>query len=137
MPRQGGGEWGEGQWTSFFCLENKHWRIITLDTAYNSTRFDWGKLPLLQRSKWLRKTTWFKPKCTIPDALLRWLESTVNADGDILLFEANATMVMVPLAPDEKWAYRRTAFAKVFSAVRAMLTDRLAAGVAASQIASK
>jgi hypothetical protein len=88
LPRMGlmnmkrGSEWGEGQWASFFCLENKHWRIIALDTAYNSTRFDWGKLPLLQRSKWLRKTTWFKPKCTLPDALLKWLELTVNADGD-------------------------------------------------------
>ena len=39
-------------------------------------------------------------------------------DGDILLFEANATMVMVPLASDEKWAYRRPAFEKVFAAVR-------------------
>jgi hypothetical protein len=88
LPRMGlmkmkrGSEWGEGQWASFFCLENKHWRIIALDTAYNSTRFDWGKLPLLQRSKWLRKTTWFKPKCTLPDALLTWLESMVNTDGD-------------------------------------------------------
>jgi hypothetical protein len=88
LPRMGpmkmkrGSGWGEGQWASFFCLENKYWRIIALDTAYNSTRFDWGKLPLLQRSKWLRKTTWFKPKCTLPDALLKWLESTVNADGD-------------------------------------------------------
>lgn len=64
------------------------------------------------------------------------IDFAMNAQGDVLLFEANATMVMVPLAPDEKWAYRRPAFAKVFSAVRAMLMDRLAAGVAASQIAS-
>src|ERR1039458_4612772 len=48
----------QGQWASFFCLENKHWRIIGLDTGYNSTRFDWGKVPVLQRSKWLRKTDW-------------------------------------------------------------------------------
>ena len=63
------------------------------------------------------------------------IDFAVNAQGDVLLFEANATMVMVPLAPDEKWAYRRPAFAKVFSAVRAMLLDRLAAGIATSQIA--
>ena len=69
LPRMGlkerGSEWGAGQWASFFCLENKHWRIIGLDTGYNSTRFDWGKVPVLQRSKWLRKTTSFKPGCTI------------------------------------------------------------------------
>jgi hypothetical protein len=64
LPRMGlkerGSEWGAGQWASFFCLENKHWRIIGLDTGYNSTRFEWGKVPVLQRSKWLRKTTSFK-----------------------------------------------------------------------------
>jgi hypothetical protein len=27
-------EWGAGQWASLFCLENKHWRIIGLDTGY-------------------------------------------------------------------------------------------------------
>jgi len=34
----------------------------------------------------------------------------VDARGDILLFEANATMVMIPLMPDQKWAYRQPAF---------------------------
>ena len=52
------------------------------------------------------------------------IDFAVNADGDILLFEANATMVMVPLATDPKWAYRRPAFDAVFSAVRTMLLDR-------------
>jgi hypothetical protein len=86
LPRMGlkerGSEWGRGQWASFFCLENTHWRIIGLDTGYNSTRFDWAKVPLLRRSKWLRKTTLFKPKCNIPDPLLAWLKSSVNPDGD-------------------------------------------------------
>ncbi len=50
----------------------------------------------------------------------------VNAQGDILLFEANATMVMAPLGPDDKWAYRRPAFDAVFAAVRKMLLDRAA-----------
>jgi tetratricopeptide (TPR) repeat protein len=48
----------------------------------------------------------------------------VNADGDILFFEANATMVMVPLSMDPKWDYRRPAFEAVFSAVRKMLAER-------------
>jgi hypothetical protein len=59
------------------------------------------------------------------------IDFTVNAQGDILFFEANATMVMVPLAPDEKWAYRRPAFEKVFAAVRAMLMNRAVASDAA------
>jgi hypothetical protein len=82
LKERGNSEWGAGQWASFFCLENKHWRIVGLDTGYNSTRFDWGKVPVLQRSKWLRKTTRFKPGCAIPESLLAWLKSSVNPDGD-------------------------------------------------------
>jgi hypothetical protein len=59
------------------------------------------------------------------------IDFAVNAKGDILFFEGNATMVMVPLTPDEKWAYRRPAFEKVFSAVRAMLMNRAIASNAA------
>jgi hypothetical protein len=86
LPRMGlkerGSEWGAGQWASFFCLENEHWRILGLDTGYNSTRFEWDKVPVLQRSKWLRKTTSFKPECALPEPLLAWLRSSVNPDGD-------------------------------------------------------
>jgi hypothetical protein len=44
-----------------------------------------------------------------------------------LLFEANATMVMVPLSSDPKWDYRRPAFDAVFAAVRTMLMARASA----------
>jgi hypothetical protein len=59
------------------------------------------------------------------------IDFAVNAQGDVLFFEDNATMVMIPLAPDEKWAYRRPAFDKVFAAVRTMLTERSIADSAA------
>lgn len=52
------------------------------------------------------------------------IDFAVNGAGDILLFEANATMVMVPLGADPKWNYRRPAFEAVFAAIRAMLLDR-------------
>ena len=52
------------------------------------------------------------------------IDFAVDARGDILFFEANATMVMVPLAADAKWDYRRTAFDNVFAAVRTMLLHR-------------
>ncbi len=64
------------------------------------------------------------------------IDFAVSAAGDILLFEANATMVMVPLAADQKWDYRRPAFDKVFAAVRTMLMAR-AAGAAAWQIVAQ
>ena len=52
------------------------------------------------------------------------IDFAVNGAGDILLFEANATMVMIPLSADPKWDYRRPAFDAVFAAVRRMLADR-------------
>ncbi|HUE04721.1 MAG TPA: pyridoxal-dependent decarboxylase [Bryobacteraceae bacterium] len=48
----------------------------------------------------------------------------LSTDGDLLLFEANATMVVNPPEPDERWAYRRPAIERIFSAVRNMLTAR-------------
>ena len=48
----------------------------------------------------------------------------LNAAGEILLFEANATMVVNPPEPDERWAYRRPAVDRIYAAVREMLADR-------------
>ena len=64
------------------------------------------------------------------------IDFAVNADGDILLFEANATMVMVPLSAEPKWDYRRPAFDKVFAAVRTMLMAR-AIGATAGRMAAR
>jgi hypothetical protein len=41
--------------------------------------------------------------------------------GDLLLFEANATMVISPPDPDARWAYRRTAVSAILDAVAAMI----------------
>jgi hypothetical protein len=48
----------------------------------------------------------------------------VNSRGEILLFEANATMVVNPPEADERWAYRRPAIERIFRAVEAMLLER-------------
>ncbi len=45
----------------------------------------------------------------------------LSPGGDVLLFEANATMVVNPPAPEEQWAYRRSAVERIFAAVRRML----------------
>jgi tetratricopeptide (TPR) repeat protein len=52
--------------------------------------------------------------------------------GDLLLFEANATMVVNAPDPDERWAYRGPAIDRIFAAVRRMLTTRVTAGSAAT-----
>jgi hypothetical protein len=45
-------------------------------------------------------------------------------DGNLLLFEANATMVIAPPGPDEHWAYRRSAIDRVLDAVVTMIKQR-------------
>lgn len=48
----------------------------------------------------------------------------LNARGELLLFETNATMVILPPGSDPKWDYRRAAIARAESAFRAMLAQR-------------
>jgi len=52
----------------------------------------------------------------------------LNASGEILIFEANATMVVNPPEPGEKWAYRRHAVERIHRAVRNMLMQRSGMG---------
>jgi hypothetical protein len=48
----------------------------------------------------------------------------LSPDGNLLLFETNATMVISPPDPDERWAYRRTAVDKILDAVVAMIRQK-------------
>lgn len=48
----------------------------------------------------------------------------LSPSGDLLLFEANAAMVVNPPEPDERWAYRRPPVERIFAAVRRMLLSR-------------
>jgi Calcineurin-like phosphoesterase len=58
-----------GQKASFFCLENEYWRIIALDTGYNSIG-----LPLLEYI--------FQPDCALRPELLHWLRTNVQPRRD-------------------------------------------------------
>ena len=49
----------------------------------------------------------------------------LDADGNILLFEANATMVVNPPDRDPRWNYRREAVGRIHAAVREMLVERI------------
>jgi len=61
----------------------------------------------------------------------------LSADGDLLLFEANATMVIAAPDPDERWAYRRPAITAIIDAVVAMIRERAAgAGQAPNPVTS-
>jgi glutathione synthase/RimK-type ligase-like ATP-grasp enzyme len=52
----------------------------------------------------------------------------IGADGKVLLFEANATMVLVPPEGDERFAYRREAIRRALDAVTAMIRARASGG---------
>jgi hypothetical protein len=58
-----------GQLASYFCLENSHWRIIALDTGYNS--IGW---PLLEYI--------FQPNCDLRSEQLEWLRKVVQPSKD-------------------------------------------------------
>ncbi|MBV9507135.1 MAG: tetratricopeptide repeat protein [Acidobacteriia bacterium] len=49
----------------------------------------------------------------------------LSAAGDLLFFEANATMVVNPPDPEECWAYRRPGVERIFAAIRRMLAARV------------
>lgn len=48
----------------------------------------------------------------------------LNAHGDLLLFEANATMVVNPPDSGDQWKYRWPAYEQIHAAVQRMFTER-------------
>lgn len=48
----------------------------------------------------------------------------VNAKGQILVFEANATMVVNAPESEERWSYRRPAYQRIRQAIEKMLLER-------------
>jgi len=52
----------------------------------------------------------------------------LNQQGEVLLFEANATMVVAEPDADDRWDYRRAAVERINAAVRQMLLASAAAG---------
>jgi Calcineurin-like phosphoesterase len=61
----------QGQKASFFCLENEFWRIVGVDTGYNSIG-----LPILEYLKP------FAPDCALRPELLDWIRDVVTPDKD-------------------------------------------------------
>jgi phosphoserine aminotransferase len=49
------------------------------------------------------------------------IDFALGKDGELIVFEANATMNIVPAAPEAMWAYRRSAVERADAAVRRLL----------------
>jgi len=66
-----------GQQTSFFCLQNSHWRIIAIDTGYNS-----AGVPILSHIPLINRIPGVGGDCRLPDPLIDWLEKVIQAGQD-------------------------------------------------------
>ena len=62
-----------GQIASYFCLEIGEWRVIGLDTGYNSTG-----VPILSRIPLLNKLKFLDGNCRLEDDLIDWLRKDVR-----------------------------------------------------------
>jgi hypothetical protein len=61
------------QLASFFCLENDIWRILALDTGYNSLG-----MPILSQLPFIKKIPGIAPSCKLEAALIEWLRTVVK-----------------------------------------------------------
>jgi calcineurin-like phosphoesterase family protein len=66
-----------GQQTSFFCLQNIHWRIIAIDTGYNSIG-----VPILSHIPLINSIPGIGGDCKLPDDLNKWLTEVVAPTAD-------------------------------------------------------
>ena len=48
----------------------------------------------------------------------------LNPDGDVILFEANATMIVTPPETGDRWTYRRAPIERIFDAIRKMFVEK-------------
>ena len=64
--------------------------------------------------------------CTTLDLEYAGIDFAISEEGSILLFEANATMVVFPPSAEAMWDYRRLAVDTVLEASAAMLVKRAA-----------
>jgi hypothetical protein len=58
---------------SYFCLESEHWRIVGLDTGYNSVG-----LPFLGSIPGIKDLSWVGANCRLEDSLITWLRETLR-----------------------------------------------------------
>jgi hypothetical protein len=68
--------------------------------------------------------------CTTLDLEYAGIDFAVATDGSIMLFEANATMVVFPPSQDAMWDYRRRAIDNVLEAASRMLSRHADSGQA-------
>jgi len=66
-----------GQQTSFFCLQNKFWRIIATDTGYNSIG-----VPILSHIPLINAIPGVGGNCKLRDEFIQWLAGVIAPGKD-------------------------------------------------------
>jgi Calcineurin-like phosphoesterase len=66
-----------GQQTSFFCLQNQYWRIIAIDTGYNSIG-----VPILSHIPLISDIPGIGGNCKLRNELMDWMISVVKPAQD-------------------------------------------------------
>jgi len=66
-----------GQQTSFFSLENQHWRLIGIDTGYNSTG-----VPILSHIPFINEIPGVGGDCKLRKELIDWVTGVVKPAQD-------------------------------------------------------
>lgn len=64
---------GQKQTASYFCLEAEHWRIVALDTGYNSVG-----VPILSQIPGINQISAIGGDCHLRDELLEWLRTQIK-----------------------------------------------------------
>lgn len=68
---------GSPQTASYFCLESPHWRILGLDTGYNSAGVPlFGWIPGIDRMRWVHADG------RLEDGVIAWLRQTIRPQED-------------------------------------------------------
>lgn len=66
------------QLTSFCCMETASWRILIVDTGYNSVG-----LPVLGLIPWINQFHFVGADCRLEDGLISWLRNVVKPQSNI------------------------------------------------------
>jgi hypothetical protein len=73
LPKLGVWNPRQQQRTSYFCLETPSWRILAIDTGYNSVGW-----PILGAIPWVNKIPFIGADCRIEDGLIDWLRNVIQ-----------------------------------------------------------
>lgn len=119
----------DGQLYPLHLAVSRDWKVhyFTADMAENATHRSQdaaflNDMPAVIGAKAMRALERIRDEL---DLDYGGIDFGLSASGDVLLFEANATMVVNPPDRHARWDYRRPAVTRILDAARAMMTRRV------------